>query len=170
MNCGVCSSRTSVATFPPFLHSLFPRRSSGNPPARPTASSFFWHRVTRASPVFSRASAIQRSFFSRYFISRRQDGERWNIDASLNDHDLPLLLLFPPSLHPCLSFFHERIPGPILSDAKSASNIRLRVTMEIADKISGDRCTNKFLILCTVFDAICMLVSLLGGFWRAWEL
>lgn len=41
---------------------------------QPTAS-FLWLRVTRASPVFSRVSAIQRSFFSRYFISWRQDGE-----------------------------------------------------------------------------------------------
>lgn len=41
---------------------------------QPTVS-FLWRRVTRASPVFSRALAIQRSFFSRYFISREQDGE-----------------------------------------------------------------------------------------------
>lgn len=33
-----------------------------------STASFFWHRVTRANPVFSRASAIQRSFFSRCFI------------------------------------------------------------------------------------------------------
>lgn len=42
--------------------------------SQPTAS-FLWHRVTRVSPVFSRALAIQRSFFSRCFILRRQDGE-----------------------------------------------------------------------------------------------
>lgn len=40
--------------------------------SQPTAS-FFWHCVTRANPVFSRVSAIQRFFFSWCFRVPIQD-------------------------------------------------------------------------------------------------
>lgn len=112
--------------------------------SQPTAS-FFWHCVTRANPVFSRVSAIQRFFFSWCFIETqykttgRQNGEQRGHRCVFERSRFFFLFL---------SFF-------FVSSCRESRNRRDHQRFNCAWRYGSSmlmRCSRsiKFLILCTV--------------------